>query len=98
MKIGISLAMSVGDDIQRNPVRAEGDIGAVIRIEATQHVFIGFAAARMLGDEEARHGSQNITRIDLGRDGLDLESANFTAGSFDRRAGRFNRTRGTGQR
>ena len=55
VKIGVALAVGVAHHIHRQPVHAHREIGAVVHVEAAQKNLFGLAAARVLGNEQARH-------------------------------------------
>ena len=53
--VGIALAVAMCRHVDRHAVDGDGEIGAVIEIEAAQEILVGFAFAGMLGDDQARH-------------------------------------------
>jgi hypothetical protein len=43
--VGVALAVAVGSHVDRHAVDPDGEIGAVVEIEAAQEVLVGFAFA-----------------------------------------------------
>ena len=58
--IGIALAVAMGRHVDRHAVDGDGEIGAVVEIEAAQKILVGFALAGMLGHDQARHDFQQL--------------------------------------
>ena len=58
--VRVTLAMRVRRQVQRHPIQVVGEIGAVIQIEAAQEILVGLPAARVLRDDDARHGFQDF--------------------------------------
>ena len=58
--IGIALPVAVGRHVDRHAVDADGQIGAVVEIEAAQKILVGFALAGMLGHDQPRHHLQRF--------------------------------------
>jgi hypothetical protein len=71
--------MGMADHIDRNPIQADGEIGAVIEIEAAQEILVGLTAARMLGDDDTGNILNNLAR----RRGRSAMSAAPIDPSFD---------------
>ncbi len=55
IQIGIALAVRVGAHVDRHAVDRDGEIGAVVEIEAAQEILVGLAVAAVLGDDQAGH-------------------------------------------
>ena len=51
-----------------NPIHRDGHIGAVVGVEAAQEDLFGFAAAGVLGNDEARHQLQHLMGRAIGAD------------------------------
>ena len=49
------------------PSTRDGEIGAVVEIEAAQKILVGFALAGMLGDDQPRHASSTSPTREDGR-------------------------------
>ena len=62
MHISIALPVGMADHIHRDAIDGNGEIRAVIRIEAAEQNLVGFAAAMMLADDQPRHQAQNVAR------------------------------------
>ena len=50
----------MGRHVDRHAVDLDGEIGAVVEIEAAQEILVGFAFAGMLGDDQAGHDLQRL--------------------------------------
>ena len=50
--IGIALPVAMGRHVDGHAVDLDGEIGAVVEIEAAQKILVGFAFAGMLGDDQ----------------------------------------------
>ena len=50
----------MGRHVDGHAVDADGEIGAVVEIEAAQKILVGFAFAGMLGDDQPRHHLQRL--------------------------------------
>ena len=50
----------MGRHVDGHAVDGDGEIGAVVEIEAAQKILVGFALAGMLGDDQAGHGFQRL--------------------------------------
>ncbi len=66
MQIGVPLTVPVGNHIDRNAVRKDGDVGAVIGVKPAQKNLFRFAAAGMLGNHQAGRQLQHILRGTIG--------------------------------
>ena len=53
--VGIALAVAVGAHVDRHAVDRDGEVGAVVEVEAAQEILVGFALAAVLRDDEAGH-------------------------------------------
>ena len=60
VEIGITLAVAMGAHVDRHVVDSDGEIGAVVEIEAAQKILVGFALAAMLGHDQPRHDFQQL--------------------------------------
>lgn len=58
--VGIALAMAMGAHVGGHAVDGDGDVAAVVEVEAAQEVLVGFSLAGMLRDDEAGHGFQHL--------------------------------------
>ena len=58
--VGVTLTMSVARHVDRHAVDRDGEIGAVVEIEAAQKILVGFALAGMLGHDQPRHRLQQF--------------------------------------
>ena len=71
VEVGIALAVRMGAHVDRHVVDRNGEIGAVVEIEAAQEILVGLAVAAVLGDDQAGHdferfgGPGKWPRIDL---------------------------------
>ena len=59
--VRVTLAMRVRREIERHVIEIGGEIRAVVEIETAQEVLVGFPAARMLGNNHARHSFHNFS-------------------------------------
>ena len=59
--VGIALAVAVGRHIERHAVEVDGEVGAVIELEAAKLILIGLALAAMLRDQET--GNRSFQRL-----------------------------------
>ena len=50
----------MGRHVDGHAVDLDGQIGAVVEIEAAQKILVGFALAGMLGDDQPGHGLQRL--------------------------------------
>ena len=50
----------MGRHVDGHAVDLDGEIGAVVEIEAAQKILVGFAFAGMLGDDQSRHHLQRL--------------------------------------
>ena len=57
----------MGRHVDGHAVDLDGEIGAVIEVEATQKILIGFALAGMLGHDQSRHHLQRLAGAREGR-------------------------------
>ena len=62
IEIGIALPVRVRAQVDRHPVEPEGDIGAVVEVEAAQEILVGFSLTGMLRDDQARHRFEDFAR------------------------------------
>jgi hypothetical protein len=53
--IGIALAVAMGRHVHRHAVDGNGEVRAMVEVEAAQKILVGFALAGMLGHDQARH-------------------------------------------
>lgn len=60
MQIRVALTVDMTHHVDWNTVDEDGEIRAVVGVEATEKNLIGFAAAVMLPDNQPRGYSQNI--------------------------------------
>src|SRR5208282_1505444 len=60
--IGVALAVRVRGQVQRHTVEENGDIRAMVEIEAAKKILVGLAAARVLRDDETGKRLQNLSR------------------------------------
>jgi hypothetical protein len=60
VQVGVTLTMAMTHHVHRHAVHGERHIGTVVRVEATQKVLVGLAAAGVLHDVKARDRSQEI--------------------------------------
>jgi hypothetical protein len=52
--VGIALAVTMRGHVDRHAVDRDGEIGAVVEVEAAQEILVGFALAAVLRDDQAR--------------------------------------------
>ena len=52
--------MAMSWHVDGHAVDFEGEIGAVVKVEATQEILIGLTFSRMLGDDQAGHDFQRL--------------------------------------
>jgi hypothetical protein len=62
MEIGIALAVGVAAQVDRQSVDEEGDVGAVVGVEAAEKVLLGLPAALVLADDEPGDEAQDVGR------------------------------------
>jgi hypothetical protein len=60
IEVGVALAMSVADQVDRHPVDEGGEVGAVIEIEAAQEKLVGLARAGMLRRHQPGHVLEQV--------------------------------------
>ena len=60
--VRVALAMRVRRQVQRHAVDENGEVRAVVEIEAAQKILVGFAAAGVLRDDQAGKRLQNLSR------------------------------------
>ena len=53
IQVGIALPVRMGAHVDRHFVDRDGEIGAVVEIEAAQEILVGLAVAAVLGDDQA---------------------------------------------
>jgi hypothetical protein len=58
--------MTVGGHVDGDVVDGDAEVRAVVEVEATQEVLVRFAAAAVLGDDDARHRLQQLTGTEDG--------------------------------
>jgi hypothetical protein len=58
--------MRVGGQIERHVVDEDGEVCAVVQIEAAKEVLIRLPTTGMLRDDEARNGLKHFTRPEEG--------------------------------
>lgn len=58
--VGIALAVAMAAQVDGHAVEAGGEVRAVIEVEAAREVLVGFAAAGVLGDDDAGDHFQNF--------------------------------------
>ena len=61
MEIGVALAVGVATEIDGEPVDEEGDVGAVVGVEAAQEVLFRLATSLMLADHQPGDESQDVS-------------------------------------
>ena len=54
--------MAVRAHVDGHAVDGDGEVGAVVEIEAAQEILVGFALAAVLRDDQARHRLQHLAR------------------------------------
>ncbi len=64
--VGVTLAMRVRRQIERHVVEENGEVRAVIEIEAAQEILVRLSAAGVLRDDDAGNGFQNFARAQNG--------------------------------
>ena len=64
----------MGRHVDGHAVDLDGEIGAVVEVEATQEILVGFALAGVLGDDQAGHDFQRLADPREGN-GVDLRAA-----------------------
>ena len=64
--VGIALAVAMGAHVHWHAVDSDGEVGAVVEVEAAQVVLVGFALAGMLGDDQARRRFQVLAGARIG--------------------------------
>ena len=75
IEIHIALAVGMGGKIDRDAINKTGEIRAMVEIEATQKILIGFPGATVLRHDHARHDLQDFSRAQKGP-GFELALAN----------------------
>ena len=78
--VRVALAVRVRWQVQRHIVEENGDIRAMVEIEAAQKILVGLAAAGVLRDDEAGNRLQNLSRT-KNRTILDLRCAHRSLGA-----------------
>ena len=58
--VRVTFAVRVRRQVERHVVEINGEVGAVIEIEAAQEILVGLAAAGVLGDDDAGNGFQDF--------------------------------------
>ena len=110
--VGIALAVAVRAHVDGHAVDGDGEVGAVVEVEAAQEVLVGLAFPAVLGDDEAGCGLEQLSRavdgagLELGGQhhalACRLRLADRVGGGVDRldririRARRLRRGRGLG--
>src|SRR5262245_62846361 len=62
MEIGIPLAVRVAAEVDGKPVDEDGDVGAVIGVEAAEEILPRLAATLVLADHEPGNETQEVAR------------------------------------
>ena len=62
IQVGVALPMRMCGHVHRHACEPRREIGAVIKVVAAREILIGFAVARMLRDDQPRHGFQHFAR------------------------------------
>src|SRR5579883_154098 len=78
--VRVALAVRVRRQVQRHIVEENGEIRAVVKIEAPQEILVGLPAAGVLSDDESRNRLQNLSRTQ-NRAILDLFCAHRSLGA-----------------
>ncbi len=60
--VRVAFAVRVRSQVQRHAVEENGDVRAMVKIEATKKVLVGLAAACVLRDDQAGERLQNLSR------------------------------------
>ena len=79
MQIGVPLAVGVAAKVDRKPVDEEGDVGAVVGVEAAEKILLRLAPALMLADHEPGDEAQEVGRPAL-REQLEVFPGNENLG------------------
>ncbi len=58
--VGVALAVAVRAHVDGHAIDGDGQIGAVVEIEAAQEVLVGFALAAVLRHDQPRHGFEHL--------------------------------------
>ena len=58
--VGVAFAMRVRRQVERHAVENNGEVGAMIQIEAAQKILVGFPAARVLRDDDPGNSFENL--------------------------------------
>ena len=66
IEVGVSLAVPVGRHVDRHPAGRDGEIGAVVEVEAAQEILVRLAAAGVLGGDGAGHGLDKLSGAQFG--------------------------------
>jgi hypothetical protein len=66
VEIGIALTVGVAAEFDGEPVDEDGDVGAVIGVEAAEEILLRLASALVLADDESGDEAQDVGRPALG--------------------------------
>ena len=72
--IGVALPVAMGRHVDGHAVDPDGEIGAVVKVEAAQEILVGLALSGMLGDDQAGHDLQRLAGPQEGH-GVHLRAA-----------------------
>ena len=97
MQVGVALAVGVAAQVHGQAVDEEGDVGAVVGVEAAEQVLLGLASALVLADDEARDQAQDVGRPALGAQLEVLPGNEQLGGGRDRRRRRHHDRRQGGR-
>ena len=78
--VRVPFAVRVRRQVQRHIVQENGEIRAVVEIEAAKKILVGFAAAGVLGDDDAGNRLQDFSRT-KNRTVLEFRCAHCSLGS-----------------
>ena len=66
VEVGVTLAVRVGAQVDRDAVDPQGEVGAVIEVEAAEKVLVSLPAAGVLGDHDPGDDLEEFTAAEEG--------------------------------
>ena len=81
VQVRIALAVAMGAHVDRHAVDRDGEIGAVVEVEAAQEILVRFAFAAVLGDDQAGRRFQHFAGARGGLCGDTRAGAGLLAGA-----------------
>ena len=81
VEVGVALPVGVRAEVDGQAVDAEGEVGAVVEVEAAEEILVGFAAAGMLRDDDSGDDFEEFAAAQEGTRGeLDVADAALRSG------------------